>query len=631
MPLSQIVGNLSVWASFPAFVLYYLFYSSFEFNNPEGRVSDTTTFLNAYDFIVIGAGSSGSVVANRLTEMSDSKVLLLEAGGDETIISDIPGVVHHLQRTNIDWSYKTVPQTGSCLAFKDNRCIWPRGKVLGGTSVLNYMVYARGNKQDYDQWEADGNPGWSYKDVLPYFIKSEDNRNPYIAANKEYHGTGGYLTVEEPTYKTPLLAAFIQAGVEMGYENVDCNAAQQTGFMVAQATGRRGTRCSTAKAFLRPIRKRHNLYISMRSLVHKIIIDSSTKQATAVRFEKGGQIYEVRANKEIIVSAGTVNSPQLLMLSGIGPKDHLNSLGIPLMADLPVGDNLQDHIALGGMVFTINKPFGVVEARYYSLSSLLNYTMHGTGPLASLGGTEGVAWVKTKYAPPGDWPDIQYHFVSATPASESGLFFRYNTNMKDNVWDNYYKPIINTDMWQLIPTLLRPKSRGTIRLASNDPYAVPVIDPKYFSNNEDLDVLIEGTKIALALGKTEAFQLLGTKFYDKIFPGCESHTPWTDAYWGCFIRHYSSAIYHMTGTCKMGPSTDATAVVDPQLRVHGIKGLRVVDCSIMPNVVSGNTNVPAIMIGEKASDMIKAKWLRRKTDEELLRNSNAIDVDREEM
>ncbi|KAI9552866.1 hypothetical protein GHT06_020750 [Daphnia sinensis] len=449
MPLSQIAGNLSVLASFPAFVLYYLFYSTFDFNDPEGRVSDTTTFLNAYDFIVIGAGSSGSVVANRLTEMSDWKVLLLEAGGDETIISDIPGVVHHLQRTNIDWSYKTVPQTGSCLAFKDNRCTWPRGKVLGGTSVLNYMVYARGNKQDYDQWEANGNPGW----------------NPYIAANKKYHGTGGYLTVQEPAYTTPLVTAFIQAGVEMGYQNLDCNAAQQTGFMVAQATSRRGKRCSTAKAFLRPIRKRPNLYISMRSRVHKIIIDSSTKQATAVRFEKEGHIYEVRANKEIIVSAGTVNSPQLLMLSKIGPEDHLNSFGIPLMADLPVGDNLQDHIALGGMVFRINKPLGVMEARYYSLPSLLNYTIHGAGPLTSLGGTEGVAWVKTKYAPPGDWPDIQYHFVSATPASESGLFFRYNTNMKDSVWDNYYKPIVNTDMWQLIPTLLRPKSRGTIRLA----------------------------------------------------------------------------------------------------------------------------------------------------------------------
>ena len=238
----------------------------------------------------------------------------------------------------------------------------------------------------------------------------------------------------------------------------------------------------------------------------------------------------------------------------------------------------------------------MTEARYYSLPTILNYTINAAGPLTSLGGTEGVAWIKTKYAPDGDWPDIQYHFAAATPASESGLFFRYNVGIKDDTWNSYYKPIVNTNMWQLIPTLLRPLSKGTIRLASNDPYTAPVIDPKYFTDTEgqDLKVLVEGTKFALALSKTEAFQKLGSKFYDKIFPGCENETPWTDQYWGCFIRHYSSAIYHMAGTCKMGKADDATSVVDSQLKVHGINGLRVADCSIMPNVVSGNTNVPAV-------------------------------------
>ncbi|KZS09801.1 Glucose dehydrogenase [Daphnia magna] len=550
MFLTQIFGNLSLWASFPAFLLYYLFYSSFEMNDPEGYVTDAETILTEYDFIVIGAGSAGAVVANRLTEVSNWNVLLLEVGGDEGIVTDIPGAVHLLQRTSMDWQYKTMEQTEACLAFNDNKSNWPRGKILGGSSVLNYMLYVRGNKRDYDDWEAKGNIGWSYDDVLPYFIKSEDNRNPYIAANTKYHGTGGYLTVQEPAWTTPLAVAFVEAGVEMDYESNDGNAAKQTGFMLTQATNRRGHRCSTAKAFLRPIRNRQNFHISMYSHVHKIIIDPVTKQATAVRFEKKGQIYQVNAKK---VSC---------------PADHLQSFGIPVIEDLPVGDNLQDHIALGGMVFTVNKPFGAIEGQYYAFPALLNYKMNSAGPLASLLGCEALAWVNTKYADPS-----------------SG---------EDDIWEKYYNPLMDKDMWQVIPMLLRPESTGTIRLASSDPYTAPLIDPKYFSKIQDLNVLIEGTKIGLALSKMEAFQKLGSKFYAAIFPGCEQFTPWTDEYWGCFIRHFSSTIYHPSGTCKMGPSSDKTAVVDPTLKVYGIKGLRVIDCSIMSKIVSGNTNAPAV-------------------------------------
>ena len=476
------------------------------------------------------------------------------------------------------------------------------------------MLYVRGNRRDYDGWANLGNDGWSYEEVLPYFIKSEDNRNPYLA-DSPYHGTGGYLTVQEPAYLTPLVTAFIEGGVELGYEHRDGNGALQTGFMVAQATTRHGSRCSTGKAFLRPVRHRNNFHVAMKSYVQRIIIDPVTKQVTGVQFERFGVVHTVRVNKEVILSAGSVGSPQLLMLSGVGPAEHLSSLGIPVIADLSVGDNLQDHVSLGGMVFQIDAPYSLVDTRFINLPSFFNYSINRSGPLASLAGCEGLAWIKTKYADQSiDWPDIEFHFVAGTPVSDGGTLVRRNNGVRDDIWEEYYAPLSWTDSWQVIPMLLRPLSVGTIRLASADPNDKPLIDPRYFSNEQDLKVIIEGTKIGLALAKTRGFKSLGTRFYSKPFPGCEGYTLWTDDYWGCFIRHYSQTIYHPIGTCKMGPSSDPTAVVDPRLRVYGIQGLRVVDASIMPKHVSGNTNAPTIMIAEKAADMVKEDWGAPRSD-----------------
>ena len=490
--------------------------------------------------------------------------------------------------------------------FRSN---WPRGKILGGSSVLNYMIYVRGNSRDYDGWADEGNTGWSYQQVLPYFLKSEDNRNPYLAANKKYHSTGGYLTVQEPPFKTELGKSFIEAGVEMGYENIDINGAQQTGFMMAQSTTRSGSRCSTAKAFLRPVRNRQNLHISLHSHVLKIIIDEKSKTATGVKFERNGIHYVVSARKEVILSAGSINSPQILMLSGVGPSEHLQQHGIKILSDLNVGDNLQDHITLGGMIFQIDTPYSYVDTRLINLPAMYNYYFHHGGPWTTLGGCEALAFVKTKYTnQTDDWPDIQYHFVAGTPVSDGGTQIRFTSGIRNEIWNEYYKQLEWTDTWQAIPVLLRPKSVGNIRLASTDPYAKPLIDPKYFSDIHDMKVLIEGIKIAVALSETAAFQSIGTKFYDKTFPGCENFTLWTDSYWECFIRHYSATLYHPVGTCKMGNASDPTAVVDAKLRVYGIKQLRVVDGSIMPKIPSGNTNAPIIMVAEKAADMIKEAW-----------------------
>uniref|UniRef100_A0AAR5Q9C9 Glucose-methanol-choline oxidoreductase N-terminal domain-containing protein n=1 Tax=Dendroctonus ponderosae TaxID=77166 RepID=A0AAR5Q9C9_DENPD len=585
-------------------------YFQYELLDPEARPIDVPTdqLLDKYDFIVVGAGSAGAVVANRLSEIEQWKVLLLEAGGDETEISDVPLMAGYLQLSQLDWQYKSEPQGQACLGMNNGRCNWPRGKVIGGSSVLNYMLYLRGNKKDYDIWESLGNPGWGSKDALYYFKKSEDNQNPYLAKT-HFHSKGGYLTVSEPPFRTPLVAAFIEGGKQLGYKNRDINGQYQTGFMMAQGTVRHGSRCSTGKGFLRPIRLRPNLHVAMKSHVTRVLIDPISKVAFGVEFIRDGKLHRVRATKEVILSAGAVNSPQLLMLSGVGPSSDLALLKIPVIQDLKVGHNLQDHIALGGLVFTINKPDSILLDRIYSVGSLMQYAVWGKGPLTIMGGVEGLAFVNTKYANASDdFPDIEFHFVSGGPHSDKGAQIKKAHGLSDEFYNSVFKPIEGQDAWGVIPMLLRPRSKGFIKLRSKKPTDYPLIYPNYFDDEFDMKTLIEGVRIGVALSQTPAFQNYQSTFVK--YPPCEHLTRHSDDYYECMIRLYSATIYHPVGTAKMGPIWDKDAVVDPQLRVYGIKNLRVIDASIMPNQVSGNTNAPVIMIGEKGADLVKEFWLK---------------------
>ncbi|XP_013774047.1 glucose dehydrogenase [FAD, quinone]-like [Limulus polyphemus] len=518
-----------------------------------------------YDYVIVGAGSAGAVLANRLSEDVLTKVLLLEAGGLPDVMTEVPLFAGELQQSSFDWGYTTEPQETACLGQVERRSHWPRGKGLGGSSLINYMLYVRGNSRDYDNWVQQGAHGWSWKDVFPYFLKSEDNRNPDIAYNG-YHGRGGPLTVETPAYISPLGHRFVEAGKILGYPNVDINGPIQSGFTVPQGTVRNGARCSTSKAYLQDIMDRPNLKVLINAHVTKIYIDNK-RRARAVQFDYEGLSRTVFARREIVLAAGAINTPQLLMLSGIGVRNHLESLGLPVIADLPVGLNLQDHVGSAGVHFLIDKPYSIILPRYKKSYLIHDFLLRGGGPLTILGGCEGLGFIKTPFANASeDFPDAEIHFISSSPSSDGGR------------------------------TIRKVQGIGS-----------KVCIYIYFNHPDDIKTLRDGMslKISINVGLSEPFKAFNTTLFEPPFPGCEKHQMWGDDYLECVAKTYSITIYHPVGTCKMGDPSDPTTVVDSKLRVKGIKSLRVADASIMPTIVSGNTNAPVIMIGEKAADLIR--------------------------
>ncbi|KAG8223013.1 hypothetical protein J437_LFUL000721 [Ladona fulva] len=562
-------------------------------------------FLKSYDFIVVGAGSAGAVVASRLSEINSWNVLLLEAGPDEPIFTDVPGLGGGSARSNIDWQVRTEADLGYCRSSQGGRCYFPQGKVLGGTSVLNGMLYIRGNRRDYDQWAADGNEGWSYDDVLPYFLKSEDMRVEKYKSSS-YHATGGLLPVEEMRFNSPVTDELFKAAEELGYPEIDVNGESQTGFFRFYGTLRNGFRCSTSKAFLRPARNRKNLHVSMRSTVLKVLIDGETKRVVGVVFDKDGRRYVVKATQEVILSAGAFRSPHLLLLSGVGPREQLDHFGIPVVSDLPVGKNLQDHISLGALIFLLEDPISTILTRVNVFSALTQLLFSNKGPLMSNGAVEISGFVHSRYANASEnWPDLALYFKSVTENNDGGAFLRVLEGLSDEVFADLVEPILLKDAFGIFPCILHPYSRGEVSLRSSNPRDPPIIRPNYFSDPRDLAVAVDGVRLAMLLSETKIMKAHGARLNPNKIRGCAHFEYPSDEYWACAAREITMSAWHFAGTAKMGPSYDPEAVVDPRLRVYGVRGLRVVDSSIMPIIVSGNTNAPAIMIAEKAADMIK--------------------------
>lgn len=569
--------------------------------------------LKEYDFIVVGSGPAGSVVTNRLTENPDWNVLLLEAGDEETALTDIAETAHYLQFTNYNWNFSTEYQEGACLGLNNARCPWPAGKAVGGASIINNNIYTRGHPNDFDRWRDAGNEGWGYRDVLPYFKKSEDIDVPELKRS-EYHGVGGYLNIDYSPFKSKLLDAFLESAGEVGLNLTDYNSPDgNVGFSRIQATIQFGRRFSASQAFLRPITERDNFHVLKRARVVRVLIDPLTRRAYGVEFMKNKKKRVVYARKEVVLSAGAFFSPHLLMHSGVGPRGQLERFHIPVVADLPVGENLQEHPAFASLAFTVNRKVGLVSNRIYgnlAKEALRAFTNQGWTTTL---GCEGLGYVRTKYNTyaPGI-PDIEYIFVPASLAIEEemgGSLLRKTMGIPDRTFNEIFRDVKNKDAWSIWPMLMYPESRGHVRLKSADPLVYPAVQSNFFQHPLDLLRVVEGIKMIIELSKTKAFQKYKSKLSTRVLPACKTLPYGTDEYWGCCVRQLTMQMHHQCGTCKMGPDGDATAVVDPRLRVHGIKGLRVIDASIMPTTTGGHTVAPSYMIGEKGADLIKEDWL----------------------
>jgi choline dehydrogenase len=524
----------------------------------------------AYDYVIVGAGSAGCVLANRLSARKELRILLLEAGGSDRhpLIQMPAGIVLLLGNRHINWRYRTEPER----ELGERRLYWPRGRVLGGSSTINAMCYTRGHRFDYDEWAAATAPGWSYAGVLPYFLRAED----HAGGASEYHGVGGPLSVEQLRYRNALSQVFVEAGAACGLpRNADFNGAHQEGIGFFEVTQRNGRRCSASTAYLGPARPRPNLTVRTHCLATRVLFTGV--RASGVEYLRDGAPERVLAEREVLIAGGAIGSPQLLLLSGIGPAAELEALGVAVTAASPeVGRSLQDHLDF----CTVNqctRPLTYDFSRRQALAVGVRYFLTRSGPGVS-NIAEAGAFVRTALATDAR-PDVQLHFVPAQ-------------------LDDHGRKRLPGHGFTIHACVLRPVSRGAVTLRSARPQDPPRIQPRYLSEPADLEVLLEGMRLSREIIAAVPFAAFRGR---EVFPGPDLKSRQELE---AIVRRKAETIYHPAGSCRMG--SDAASVVDSELRVRGVEGLRVVDASVMPRLIGGNTNAPTIMIAEKAADMVLA-------------------------
>lgn len=564
-----------------------------------------TKFNSTYDFIIVGGGTAGCVLAGRLSEDNDVTVLLVEAGGSDwgNPNIDIPGLAPSNMKTEIDWNYFSERQDGLFKGLAGERSTWPRGKVLGGSSSINALAVVRGANLDYDRWaNYTGDITWDYAHVLNYFKKMEDMRIPELRESK-FHGKDGPVTIEHQS-SSPLSHKLVEAGQSLGYSpsNDYNDGFIEEGVFRLHSNRANGKRMSTSRAYLHPAMDRSNLHVAVNAHVQKVVIKD--KKAVGVEVIKDGRKHVIGATREVILSSGTVGSPQILLLSGIGPQKQLDDLKIPVVANLSVGENLHDHVFFD-LAASIDEPLSWTVSAYTSWWSKLQYHLFGTGILTVPFGFENTAFMcSNSETCEKHWPDIQLHIQN--------MVYHSSASRGLNMGEDMIHELSYRDGWPYgftcMSSVPRPESRGSITLISADPFDYPKISANYLKDKYDMDILIKGVEGCKSIMSSKPMQAIGTKFLDTVpLKACSHYEFDTRQYWGCAIKQRPLTIYHPVGTCKMGPQEDPTAVVDSKLRVHGISGLRVVDASIMPWITSGNTHIPTIMIAEKAAELILEK------------------------
>ncbi|XP_045465779.1 glucose dehydrogenase [FAD, quinone]-like [Harmonia axyridis] len=579
-----------------------LFANQCQLGSKEDYPVDAATTLvdnDVFDFIVIGAGTSGSIVAAELANKSNSRVLLLEAGGYPSPTSDIPAFHLGLQRTIEDWQFHTETSNNSCLGFKNSRCLIPSGRCLGGTSTINSMLYLRGSKHVYNSWLEEGNIGWSYPDIFPYFKKSEKLEVHELLTSKLY-GTEGFLPLTRSRLHQPVRNTILNSAKELGYKVY--NHESQIGFFETLQTINKGVRQNTAKVFLGEYKTLPNLKIATESLVEKILIDRDLKEATGVKVNIGGKTITLYAEKEVIVSAGTINSPKLLMLSGIGPKEHLGSLGIETFHDIEVGKNLQDHLMFP--IFTIKVNDSALKYLTQNpTEELYKYFANREGILSTTGLNNLIGMLSTKNHSTDPDIKIGYTFIHR---EDSYTLTQYKRifNFDDSIFKSLGKANKFSHLLLVHITLLDTKSRGRVLLKSKSPHEKPLLESGYLSEDDDVETLLKGIRMVEKQVNTKSFRQISATEVHLDIPSCRSYKFKSDDYWKCAIRNVATTGYHLIGTCKMGLSIDPHAVVDPLLKVHGIRKLRVIDASVVPTTTTGSLGAVAMMIGQKGSELI---------------------------